>query len=858
MKSKIQSIMLACVALTSTFFVSCSDDALMEEASCNYGDQPFELKVTQSGPNSRLELGSDGLSTMWESGDKLVLVDKARKLAPIYLYCTLEENEKATSATFMSESGVPAGQYWVIYNYNENLAYGHKGFQSVDQINSNDDLVLWNELNITENSYSATVQLKHLYAKVKVVLENADNLCQNVQIGMYSSKQGFPVFKQFTSNGLVDAEYGRNLNSMYGSNDYTYLPSERKFHNIRFGGYFGEWSGDAENMSFGYSKSEGLSALILPADLSNEDMFFYVLLDDNTNICYEIKKEGIEIKAGTSYKVVLDLSQAIKSELFPTYDNVTNQNVYPLKNAADWRHAAYKNNVIGNWDGGFYSNSLAYQLAEDIDFDDEAFFPIATHRLNGNGKTLSNINLDWSNEDNVGLVRFEWGSRDENRELRNLNVHDYATQVSDLALENVTFKGKNYVGTLGGINIRVSNCKVIGTSLVEGHNYVGGLVGLNNIAHQYSLGNGDMSAEYLTLADVSVGQSCTIKGDNYVGGIVGGCMVSSDYSSSDIWRSSSDIFMESCKSQATVTAIEDYAGGIFGKLGGNYWGNSTSTSINFSMEDYTFSLIKCINEGNVAGRHYVGGIGGDFSISSNNYSSTDRVVLSQSYSDGDVRGVTKVGGILGSSMASVNICYSKGDITASTTKVGGIVGELSGGMMTNNRIANSYSLAQLSVGEEGHAGGIVGDAGFGSTITKCYYAANPEDCNYGGIVGYSGGYTTVSNCLTTLASLGYNLGEHKARNDQPDADGNEIPDDYYDWNGDLVVDWRDLYYFYNDNVVDNDFLVTSILDNIATINGENAYSTNIWPIETYPWYCVKFASFQADTDAPEFDDETIN
>ena len=166
MKSRIQSIMLACVALASAFFVSCSDDALVEEASRNYGDQPFELKVTQSGPNSRLELGQDGLTTQWEPGDKLVLIDKTRKLAPIFLNCTLEE--KASTATFMSESGVPAGDYWVIYNYNENLAYGHKGFQSVEDINSHDDLVLWADLNIAEGSSSASVELKHLYAKIRV------------------------------------------------------------------------------------------------------------------------------------------------------------------------------------------------------------------------------------------------------------------------------------------------------------------------------------------------------------------------------------------------------------------------------------------------------------------------------------------------------------------------------------------------------------------------------------------------------------------------------------------------------------------------------------------------------------------
>ena len=832
MKSRIQSIMLACVALASAFFVSCSDDALVEEASRNYGDQPFELKVTQSGPNSRLELGQDGLTTQWEPGDKLVLIDKTRKLAPIFLNCTLEE--KASTATFMSESGVPAGDYWVIYNYNENLAYGHKGFQSVDDINSHDDLVLWADLNIAEGSSSASVELKHLYAKVRVVLENADNLYTSVQIGMYSSKQGFPVFKQFTSNGLVDAEYGINPNSMYYTGNYTYFPSKRKFHNIRFGYYGGEWSGDAENMIYDFTKSEGLSALVLPADLSNEDMFFYVIVGgESSETCYEIKKEGVEIKAGTSYKVVLDLNEATVSTLSSTYDN--NQYVYELSSAAEWRHAAYRNST------GYY------KLTQDIDFSDDVFFPISAGGLIGVNNTLSNISLDWSNEDNVGLIRHEW-YYNENNSMMNTQFFDNATRVSDLTLENVMFKGNNYVGALGGSNVSVNNCDVVGTSVIEGKgNYVGGLVGANDFDSYFS-----GESPRLIFTDAHIGQSCTVKGNNYVGGIVGGC-VGVEYWTSNLTLGSSLILMESCKSQATVTATEDYVGGIFGKLGGSYYGNSASISIEFSMEDFTFSLVKCVNEGSVTGRHYVGGIGGDFAIMSNNYSpSLDRVVLSQSYSDGDVTGETKVGGILGTSQAAVNTCYSTGEVSATTSTVGGIVGDFSNGWQA--RIANCYSLAEISGTEK--AGGIVGLAGggmMGVTIQNCYYAADPETVTIGGIVGYSSGSSNVINCLTTLNSLGTNLRLPLQYGVDVNNDG--ITD--YDWDNDGDIDDNDLWIF-PDNLTGSVAAVTSILENIAVINGDNAYSTNYWPLEDYPWYCVKFASFQTDTDAPGFDNETVN
>ena len=832
MKIKFQSMMLACVALMGVFATSCTDDALVE-ASRNYGDQPFELTVSQSGSDSRLALEQDGLTTMWEPGDKLVLVDKTRTLAPIYLNCTLEE--KAATATFMSESGVPAGDYYVIYNYNENLAYGHKGFQSVDDINSHDDLVLWAELNIAEGVSSATVELKHLYAKVRVVLENAPNAGSNYQIGMYSSKKGFPVFKLFTSSGLVDAEYGINPNSMIYNGNYSYFQSNRRFHNIRFGYYTGQWTGEPDNMSVDWSSAEALSALVLPADLTGEDMFFYVFKEEEGGTtCYEFKKEGVNIKAGTSYKVVLDMNQANAiSTLSSTYDNDTYQYVYSLTNASDWRHAAYKS--LG---------SCSYQVTQNIDFKDDYFFPIATNRLIGGDKTLSNINLDWSSEDNVGLIRYEWNAMEGNRELRNTQLFDYATQISNLTLENVTFKGNNYVGALGGVNINANNCEVIGSSVVSGSNYVGGLVGVNKLS--------DMTL--LKFTDVRIGSSCTVSGKNYVGGIVGGC-ITTDYS--NIWPSSSIMLMESVKSEATVTGTEDYVGGIWGKLGGSIYMGYTSTDVSFTMEDYTFSLIKCVNEGAITGRHYVGGIGGDFSITCNNYSSTlDRVVLSQSCSTGDVTGDTKVGGILGSSMATPNICYSIGEINATTSTVGGIVGDFSMGYQA--RIANCYSLATISAGDNEKTGGIVGLAGggmMGVTIKNCYYAADPDTYSFGGIVGYSAGSSNVINCLTTLKSLGTNLGEHREPTDCPDYDNDGVPDQ--DWNGDGNYDINDLYYIFDDVTTGSIAAVTSILENIEVINGDNAYSTNYWPLETYPWYCVKFASFQADTDAPGFDNDTI-
>lgn len=833
MKSITRYSLLFCLAWICTFFAGCADDIIQNDTTLT--GKPFELKVSQSTvPATRLELGQDGLTTRWQPNDKLVLVDKARTKAPIYLTCTL--TEPAASATFASESGVPAGDYWVIYNYNENLAYGHQGFSSVDEINANNKLVLYGELNITEGTSSASVEMKHLYAQVKVKLENLPNnsgMGMELSVGMYSSKKGLPIYKQFTSNGLVNAEYGYDPNAMNNwTNTSTYFPSDKKWHNIRFGEYNtkGTWIeghyDDNNNYVDGYYQPSAQqlsnSALVLPENMSDEDVYFYVL---SGNQCYEFKKiNKVNLRAGISYTVVLDFNDVTvkTSTLNSTTSNNGMNTVYEISTPEQWRHAAYRNDN-GN-----------YKITDNIDFTGEYFFPIAANSINGNERTLSNISLDWPNEDNVGLYKREWrwetwNSITQTSDNWHMEIEqpksNYCT-ISNLTLESVTFKGKSYVGAFGGYNVSADKCKVIGTSVVSGTgDYVGGIVGWNRL-------HGDNMSSWPNLSDISVGQNCTVTGANYVGGIVGAYEQGENYLGQ---FSSSQQPLDVCISSATVTATGNYVGGIFGKMGG-YNVNNASSNIEFSMDDYTYTLLKCQNKGNVTGNNYVGGIGGDFAISC--YRGIDRVVLKQSFSDGKVKGNNYVGGILGSSMASVNTCYSINTVEATTTGLGGIVGTMNMGYMS--RIANCYSLSELVVGANGTAGGIVGLGGGGAlgvTVTNSYFAGtNPTNC---GIIGNSEGSCTVDHCLTTLSSLGTNLGEHQIVTS-------------YDPSTGQPNSWQS----FPDAITSSQHGVTSILANKAIINRDNAYSDNTW--SNHPHECVKFASFSADTNSPDFDDEVIN
>lgn len=841
MKSITRYSLLLCLALVCGLLASCADDLPATPATDADG-RPLELTVSQAAiPATRLELGQNGLTTMWQPRDQLVLVKKDRTAAPIYLNCTL--TEPASSATFASESGVPAGNYWVIYNYNEYLAYGHHGFSSVDEINERNKLVLYGELNLAAGTSTATVEMKHLYAQVMVELKNvpdgdASGMAggSSYIVGMYSSKKGMPVYKQFTVNGLVNAEYGINPNDLNNYNNSTYFPSDKRWHNIRFGYYNvnGTWvegyhdSNTGEWVEGYFQPSGGQlsnSALILPEDLSQEEVFFYVIMSGmGGSKCYEIKKAigKVNLQAGVRYKVVLDLNEADANTTVSTLDGSMGANAYmcyEISTPEQWRHAAYRNEDYGN-----------YKITADIDFTGEYFFPLNARNIDGNGKALSNIELDWSDEDNVGLYKAEWSG-----EMSALQPKQSYCNISNLTLESVTFKGKSYVGALGGYNVQADNCKVIGSSVISGSDdYVGGIVGWNRL----SSNNMEFWA---LLSEVSVGQNCAITGTNYVGGIVGA------YEQVENWLgqfSSSQQPFNYCVSSATVAATGNYVGGIFGKMGG-YNANNTSSHIEFSMDDYTYTLLKCQNKGSVTGKDYVGGIGGDFALACYNGGSVDRIVLRQSFSDGKVKGDNYVGGILGNSMASVNTCYSINSIEGKT-HVGGIVGTTASAMIGWCRIVNCYSLSALTVGANGVAGGILGAGGMGATVVNSYFAGtNSTDC---GIIGNSAGYCTVDHCLTTLSSLGTNL------DTSPTARPSNPRQEYDSNTGQMIT----VYDYYPDTITDSEYSVTSILDKKTIINGDNAYSDNYWPLVDYPYYCVKFDSFSADTNAPDYKDDVIN
>lgn len=773
MKKIFKAIIAICIMLMYVCISSCTDD-ILQEAESSTSLPPFKLHVNQEAP-SRLAIGEDGLSVVWEPGDQLVMVKKDKSGEPIYLDTDLEE--VAFSATFTAGEGVPVGEYYVFYNYDKyiqdnwnNPVYTctHQGLIPTEEINDEDKLALWGEVSVKDGDSSASIVLKHIYAKVKISIKSCTDSWASYRIGMYASQGGFPSHLMFTENGVTNAI--KNFSSYYQSNSH-------KVHNICLSEHFDPISNNGT-----LDNDENYTALILPADLSEGSLYIYGICDDNTYgnrlLCFETEKKNVKFEAGKSYKISLHLGYPDPDEENPTHKAIR---MYAIEDEENWdtyiKLSTPEECRVAAYLDGFRAK---YQITSDIDFQGQTFLPFPAEKVVGNGHTLKNISLDWADTDNVGLIRnyeSEYGLLESRMECT----------ISDLTLESVSFSGHSFVGAFGGVGISTDNCKVTGNSNITGTgDFVGGIVGY---------------ACRTPITETIVDASCTIKGNNCVGGIGGGF----EYSYTT---------MKSVTSSATVIATGDYVGGITGLTGGvdeeHYYKNN---EIRPSGSTHQITLLKCSNYGNVTGKNYVGGIVGV----ENGHEGT----IKQLINEGNIKGESFVGGIAGEFGNDVlRIAYSTGEITATNSAVGGIVGSLSPGY-EESKISDCYSLSNISVGKGGYAGGIAGITGFEEdyneekvSIINCYFAGTNSTGK--GIVGHNLGNTYVKNCLTTLPTLGIET-----------------------------------------NVTNSLYGVTSILNNKSVINGNNAFSSDTWPLDKYPAYCPKFIDFSGDVDIPGFGDSDI-
>ncbi|MEI7752404.1 MAG: YDG domain-containing protein, partial [Candidatus Omnitrophota bacterium] len=137
-----------------------------------------------------------------------------------------------------------------------------------------------------------------------------------------------------------------------------------------------------------------------------------------------------------------------------------------------------------------------------------------TGALDGNGKVISNLQMNRTGSDYLGL-------------FGNIGA---SGSVSMLGLENISIYGKDHVGGLAGLNAgSLSNVYTTGPHTVSGVNFVGGLVGSNagSIANAYSAARVTGTADVGGLAGTNTGAINKtyamgyVEGSTNKGGLVG-------------------------------------------------------------------------------------------------------------------------------------------------------------------------------------------------------------------------------------------------------------------------------------------------------------------------------------------------
>lgn len=262
-----------------------------------------------------------------------------------------------------------------------------------------------------------------------------------------------------------------------------------------------------------------------------------------------------------------------------------------------------------------------------------------------------------------GLVGYSWnidssyhkeGSVDGWHYVGGLSGYTYGSVIQSYSVANVTGKG----------------------------NYIGGLIGYLNHCND----DGDACHAKDSIVDTySVGD---VSGKNYVGGLIG---LDKSITGSVNYRVKNIRYIRSFS--AGLVKGYAYVGGLLGQ-----------SSINMVNSTQVIAMDSCYHKnGEVDGdSSYVGGLIGYFVRGS----------VSNSYSEGNVRGTSYVGGLLGYSVNSfLSNSYTEGNVTGSSDYVGGLAGFSY--MRTNLATSKEFQIIENShakgnVDGINNVGGVIG------------------------------------------------------------------------------------------------------------------------------------------------------
>ena len=319
----------------------------------------------------------------------------------------------------------------------------------------------------------------------------------------------------------------------------------------------------------------------------------------------------------------------------------------------------------------------------------------------GNGHTISNLFIDRSSTNYVGLFGFVSGN---SAELRNLGMVD------------VEVTGSSYVGGLVGRSFRSTVSGSYATGAVTGSSNVGGLVG--------RIEYGRVSGSYATGA---------VTGNNgQVGGLVGDNQegtVSGSYAT------------------GTVKNLTGHIGGLVGRNQGDISDSYATGAVTFDEEASTVAGGAIMYIGGLVGENNRGDISNSYATGTVTFEGT-RVgglvgynyqgTVSGSYATGAVTGSSNVGGLMGRSVeGTISNSYATGVVMGTGDRVGGLVGY-------NYQSTVSGSYATGAVTGSSNVGGLMG-RNFEGTVSNSYATgAVTGSSDVGGLMGSDSGSITIT------------------------------------------------------------------------------------------------------------------
>jgi len=287
-----------------------------------------------------------------------------------------------------------------------------------------------------------------------------------------------------------------------------------------------------------------------------------------------------------------------------------------------------------------------YTLGKDVDASKtkewnagDGFDPIGnsseqfTGTFNGSGNAVSDLYINRSSEDDVGLFGY-------------LGL---GGKIESVGLQSVNIDGNARVGGLVGSNNggAVNESYVTGNiTIVDDGQRVGGLVGSNN---------GEVNESYAT---------GNVTGDSDVGGLIGRNSNSGEVS----------------KSYATGNVTSDDGQRVGGLVGDNNGGtvNESYATGNVTGFDLFVGGLVGRNSGGVSESYATGNVTGRASVSGLVGRNSNSGEVSESYATGNVTGDSDVGGLVGKNNGgTVGESYATGNVSG-TERVGGLVGDDSG------------------------------------------------------------------------------------------------------------------------------------------------------------------------------------